>query len=258
MEAVMAAPHPHTSFVVRIGSHVFAGAAVLAACVVFSVVATQAQESASQPTVPPARIIVSGEGIVTVPPDYAEIMSGVTTKATSAKEATDANSKQMAAINAALQNAGVEQRDIQTVRFSVQPVYGPPQPNSSPKVVAYSATNQLGVKIRQISKVGDILDALIAAGATDAGSVQFLHSDPSKALDQARQAAMTDARRKAELYAQAAGQKLGGVAWIAEEPVAVSPSPGIVRAYAAPPSVPIAAGEDTLQVRITVGFEFAR
>ena len=253
----MAAPHPDASFVVRAWSRVFTGAAVLAAYIVLAAVAAQAQEP-PPPPMPPARIIVSGEGSVTVPPDYAEIMSGVTTRAATAKEATDANSKQMAAINAALQNAGIDQKDIRTVRFSVQPVYGPPQPNNAPKLVAYGASNQLGVKVRQIGKVGEILDALIAAGATDAGSVLFLHSDPSLALDKARQAAMTDARRKAELYAQAAGQKLGSVAWVAEESAsAPSSSTGAVRLYAASQSVPIAAGEDTLQIRITVGFEFA-
>jgi uncharacterized protein len=257
MEAVMATPHPLASLVVRAGSRVFAGAALVAACAVLAAAAARAQQP-PPPPMPPARVIVSGEGSVTIPPDYAQIMSGVTTRATTAKEATDANSKQMAAINAALQNAGIDQKDIQTVRFSVQPVYGPPSTGNPPKVVAYGATNQLGVKVRQIGKVGDVLDALIAAGATDAGSVQFLHSDPSKTLDQARLAAMTDARRKAELYAQAAGEKLGSVAWITEEPAyAMSGAAGGVRSYAAAPSVPIAAGENTLHVQITVGFEFA-
>jgi uncharacterized protein len=89
--------------------------------------------------------------------------------------------------------------------------------------------------------------------------VQFLHSDTSKALDQARQAALADARRKAELYAQAAGLKLGDVAWITEVPGYAPPSPtGAVRMLATSPAVPIASGEDTLRMEITVGFEVAR
>ncbi|MGH6671356.1 MAG: SIMPL domain-containing protein [Xanthobacteraceae bacterium] len=217
---------------------------------------------AEQPPPPPpilaARVIVTGDGSVTVSPDYAQITSGVTTKAKTAKEATDANSQKVTALDAALQQDGIAQNDIETVRFSVSPVYGPPQPNGLPKLVGFSVANQLAIKVRQIGRVGEILDSLISAGATDAGSVQFLHAAPSRALDQARQAAMADARRKAELYARAAGLKLGPVAWITEVPGYAPPSPmGAVRMLAASPAVPIAAGEDTLQVQITVGFEIA-
>jgi uncharacterized protein len=231
--------------------------ALLTACLLAAAAPIKAQQP--PPPMPPARVIVTGEGSVTVPPDYAEITSGVTTQAKTAKEATDANSKAMAAVNAALQNAGVAPADIQTSRFSVAPVYGSPQPNSAPKLVGFSVSNQLGIKVRKIGQVGAILDALIAAGATDAGSVEFLHSDTSKALDQARQAAMADARRKAELYAQAAGLTLGGVAWITEEPAYAPAGPmGGMRVFAAAaPPVPIAAGEDTLRVQITVGFNVA-
>jgi uncharacterized protein len=211
------------------------------------------------PPLPPARIIVTGSGSVTVPPDYAEIASGVTTQAKTAKDASDANAKAMAALNAALKTDGIAADDIQTLRFSVSPVYGPPQQNNPPKVVGFSVANDLAVKVRQIGQVGAILDSLIQAGATDSGSVQFLHSNMSQALDQARQAALADARRKAELYAQGAGLKLGAVAWITEAPAYTPPAmPMAGRAYAMAGSVPIAAGTDTLNVQITVGFEAAR
>ena len=104
----------------------------------------------------------------------------------------------MAALNAALKTDGIAADDIQTLRFSVSPVYGPPQQNTPPKLVGFSVSNELGIKVRQIGKVGEILDSLIQAGATDSGSVQFLHSNMSQMLDQARQAALADARRKAD------------------------------------------------------------
>jgi uncharacterized protein len=161
-------------------------------------------------------------------------------------------------LNAALQKDGIAPSDIQTEHFSVSPVYGTAQSNTAPKLVSYSVSNQVRIKVRQIGKVGDILDSLIAAGATDAGSVQFLHSGLSKTLDQARKAAVADAQRKAETYAQAAGLKLAGVAWITEEPAYAPSSPTIgLRAMAASAPVPISAGEDTLRVRIIAGFEVA-
>ena len=191
-------------------------AGVIGAAVIFvGVMPAQAQQP---PPRPEARVIVNGEGSVTVQPDYAQIGAGVTTKAKTVKEATDANAKLMAAITAALRDSGIAQKDIQTSRFSVQPVYAPPQPNTEPKLSGFSVSNQLSITIRQIATVGTILDRVIAAGATDVGGVEFLHSDLSKALDQAREAAVADARRKAELYARAAGLELGRVVWITEDP----------------------------------------
>ena len=207
---------------------------------------------------PEARIIVIGEGSVSAAPDYARITSGVTARAKTAKEASDADAKAMAAILAALQSAGIEQKDIQTSRFSIQPVYTSPGPNMEQRLSGFNVSNQVSVTIRQIDKVGDILDRLVTAGATDAGNVEFLHADPSKTLDRAREAAMADARRKAELYARAAGLALGGVAWVTEDSAASAFTPKVAMRAVLPGSVPIATGEDTLQVRITVGFEIGR
>src|SRR5487761_511486 len=102
------------------------------------------------PPGPPARIVVTGEGSVTVPADYAEIVSGVTTRARTAEAATAANSKLMTAVDAALRNAGIAQSDIQTARFSVAPFYTSPPPNGAPKLAGYSVSNEVRVKVRQI------------------------------------------------------------------------------------------------------------
>jgi len=251
----MAASRLAATFAIRVASCRFlSGTAFLAAAVFVATVPAQAQQPQSQPQ---ARVIVIGEGSISVPPDYAQIRSGVTTRAKTARDATDANSKLMAAVTAALLDSGIAQKDIQTSRFSVQPLYAPQQPNSEPKLSGFSVSNQVGVTIRQIARVGEILDRLIAAGATDVGNIEFLPSDLAKTLDQAREAAIADARRKAELYARASGLSLGRVAWITEDSGYAPPIPmGAPRALAAAP-VPIAPGEDTLQVRITVGFDIA-
>jgi len=204
-----------------------------------------------------AAIVVGGEGSVTAAPDYAQIRAGVVTKAKTASEATDANAKQMTAVIAALINAGIAKTDIQTAQFSVQPVYAAPV-SGEQRLTGFSASNQLTIKVLKLDKLGDILDRLVAAGATDAGNVTFLHNDLSKVLDQARQAAVADARRKAEVYAHAAGVNLGAVVFISE--ASGGAAPVFARALAAPAmaaATPIMSGEDTLRVHITVGFALA-
>jgi hypothetical protein len=239
------------------------GAAIFAvvAAVVFAaaVFATSLPAQAQQPQVPERRVVVIGAGSVSVAPDYAQIRSGVTTRAKTAKEAAEATTKAMAAVTAMLLGAGIAPKDIQTSPYSVQPIYESRQPNTEQKLSGFSVFNQITVTIRQLDKAGEILDWLVTTGATDVGNIQFLHSDLSKALDQAREAAVADARRKAELYAHASGLSLGSVTWITEDSAYVPPMPkAAVRAFdgaSAPAPVPIAAGEDTLHVSITVGFE---
>jgi uncharacterized protein len=228
-------------------------AAALAAFLAAAPALAQAPQPAPQSS---SRIVVTGEGSVSAPPDYAQIRSGVTTRAKTAHEATDANSKAMAAVIAALTDAGIAQKDIQTAQFTVQPIYPPAQPNTEPKLIGFSASNSVIVKVRQLDKLGDILDKLVTASATDMGNIEFLHADLSKALDQAREAAVGDARRKAELYAHAAGVSLGAVAWITEDSGFAPPMPmRAMRERLAAAPVPIAVGEDELQVHITVGFD---
>jgi uncharacterized protein len=255
MEVVMPARWTG-KFALQAGPRRLLTGAAMAALAIF--VASHAQ--AQQPAAPPeARVIVVGEGSVHVAPDYAQIRGGVTTKGKTVREATDANSKMMAAITTALLNAGIAQADIQTAQFSIQPVYAPPQPPNEPKLAGYSVSNQVTVTVRALGKVSEILDRMVDAGVTDIGNVSFLHSDPTKALDQAREAAVADARRKAELYARASGFTLGRVAWLTEDTGLISPGPvAKFRAQAAMAApVPIAPGEDTLRVQITVGFDIA-
>jgi uncharacterized protein YggE len=212
---------------------------------------------------PEAGIVVTGEGSVSVTPDHAQISVGVTTRTKTVKEAVATNSKLMVAIIAALKDAGVAENDIQTARFSIQPIYTQPTGPSSqdgraePKLSSYSVSNHVNVTTREIGKVGDLLDRAIAAGATDVGNVLFLVSEASKALDKAREAAILDARRKAEVYAKASGVRLGGVKWITEDTGSGPPVPMMSRT-AAVAAVPITSGEDTLRVRVTVGFDITR
>jgi uncharacterized protein YggE len=204
-----------------------------------------------------ARVVVVGEGNVTVAPDYARIRTGVSTSAKTAKEASDTNATLMAKVIAALVDAGIAKKDIQTSEFSIEPVYASSTSSAGPKLSGYRVGNQVNVTIHQISQVGDILDRLVNAGATDAGNVAFLVSDRDKVLDQAREAAMANARHKAELYARASGLTLGRVAWVTESSDFAPLAPmELRRGVASPaPRVSIEPGENTMTARITVGFE---
>jgi len=241
----------------------FAVAVLLAAPVTTATAQTQTAAPGSVAPEPAARarIVVVGEGSVTVAPDYARIRSGVTTEGKTAKQASEANAKLMSAVIAALLNSGIARKDIQTAQFSIEPIYTSQSKLSGPaesKLSGYRVSNQVNVTIHQIAQVGDVLDRLIEAGATDAGNVAFLVSDRDKVLDQARESAIANARHKAELYAQAGGLTLGRVAWITEssdfEPILPM---GVERRRMAAAAPPIESGENTITARVTVGFDIA-
>jgi len=196
-------------------------------------------------------VTVTGEATVAIAPDAAVIRIGVTSQEKTAREASDANAKQMTAVLAAIKDTGIAERDIQTSRLSLQPQYDPNK-GGNPRLTGFQANNQVTVRIRDIDKLATVLDRAIASGANEMSGIEFVVSEQSKVLDQARDDAIADARRKAELYAKAAGAKLGSVVSISEEGPAPQPHPmQAMRAGA----VPIAPGEQTLRSIVTVSFE---
>src|SRR5579885_1316902 len=199
-------------------------------------------------------VTVTGQASVAAAPDSASIRIGVTTRGKTAREASEANARKMTAVTAAIKTEGVTERDMQTSRLSLQPQYDSGKDGAT-RLVGFQATNQLTVKTRDIGRLPDFLDHAVAAGANEMSGIEFEVSNQSKLLDKARAEAVEDAHRKAELYAQAAGAKLGRVAAITEEGASAPPHPGGVLRAAA---VPIAPGEQTLRVVVSVSYELAR
>src|SRR5712672_2793883 len=119
---------------------------------------------AQTPTVPPAVISVTGEAAVSVPPDLAQIDGGVTTEAKTAREASDTNNAAMGKVLLALKGAGIEEKDYQTSRLSLQPQYAPNRPGPSP-VVGYRASNRVTIRLRDVTKIASMIDVLVGAGA---------------------------------------------------------------------------------------------
>jgi uncharacterized protein YggE len=200
----------------------------------------------------PAMISVTGEATVSAPPDQAQIEAGVTTEAKTAREASDANNAAMGKVLLALKGAGIEEKDFQTSRLSLQPQIAPNRADPS-AIVGYRATNRVTLRLRDVTKVASVIDTLVAAGANDIGGINFTVSQASKLLDEAREQAIADARRKAEIYAKATGVTLGA-------PLAVSeggtPGPIPYRRMAAgmAAATPVAQGEETLQVTVSVSW----
>jgi uncharacterized protein YggE len=198
-------------------------------------------------------ITVVGEGTANVVPDLAVIQAGVTTQGKTAREASEANSAAMTNVLAAIKANGVAERDTQTSQFSIRPVYDPRR-ESDTRIVGFQATNQVSVRVRALAKIATVLDQMIAAGANQVSGIDFTVSERSRLLDNARTQAIADARRKAELLARAAGVRLGRATVIVES-AAVPPIERMTMRSAPATSVPVAVGEQTLQVHVTVSFE---
>jgi uncharacterized protein YggE len=197
-------------------------------------------------------VTVTGEATVGVAPDTAVIRIGVTSQEKTAREAGEANAKQMTSVLAAIKASGIAERDIQTSRLSLQPQYDPNKGGTA-RLTGFQATNQVTIRIRDIENLPSVLDRAIAAGANEMSGIEFVVSEQSKLLDQARDDAIADARRKAELYARAAGVKIGHVISISEEGPP-QPQPRPIQAMRAG-AVPVAPGEQTLRAIVTVSYE---
>jgi uncharacterized protein YggE len=203
----------------------------------------------------PSFISVTGEARISVPPDMAQIDAGVTTDARIAREASDANNAAMGKVLLALKGAGIDEKDYQTSRLSLQPQYSSAKSGSPMTVAGYRASNRVTIRLRDVTKVASTVDTLVTAGANEIGDINFMASQASKLLDDARGQAVADARRKAEIYAKAAGVTLGAPLSISEEGAAQPLFRARMAGKMAVAPTPVAQGEETLS--ITVGMTWA-
>jgi len=207
----------------------------------------------------PPSVTVTGTGSVSAAPDRAQIQAGVTSEAPRAADAVAATSAAMQKVLAALDAAGIDRKQVQTSRFDVSPVYADmtPEMRGMPAIRGYRASNQVSVEVRDIDKVGGVLDALVGAGANEIGGISFSIADPKPLEDQARKQAVADARRKAELYAAATGTTIGRVLAIDESGGGGGPYPVRYARMEAAAAAPIAPGELDLAVNVTVTWSLA-
>jgi len=211
--------------------------------------------AAAPPAADPAThtITVTSSGKVTVVPDVARVVVGFTSTQPSVKAARSTAATTMTQVIAAIRALGVAEADIRTVGLNLYPQYA----NNSPgKIVGYSISEQLQVTVRDLDKVGDVVDVATGKGATDVGGVSFELADPDAAMNQARAAAVAAARTSAEAMAAAGHVTLGAVVAMTDVNVS-APYPMLMAAgKAADGSVatPVQPGTQEVTAQVTVVF----
>ena len=204
---------------------------------------------------------VTGEGIVSAAPDFARVTLGVTTAGKTAGEAMAANAKAANALVSLIKAEGVAPADIQTTDVSISPMFSQSSSGqeSAPTIIGYSVSDNVTVMVRDIPRLGGLIDKAVGAGANSIYGIGFGHDNASALLDKARPLAVADARRKAEIYASAGGARIGRLMVLTEE-AGRQPPVTFSRAYAAGGAAPtpIEAGEDKLTVTVTARFELTQ
>jgi uncharacterized protein YggE len=228
----------------------FAALALLAALVV----PAAAQDN-------PPTLSTNGEGIENAAPDIAIVTLGVLTQADTARAALDGNNAEMEKVIQSVRAESIADKDISTNGFSIGPVYAQdptPRPDGTmqpPKIVGYQVSNQVRVVIRELDKAGTVLDKAVTAGANQAASINFDIDNRKPIADKAITAAITDATRKAELMAEAAGVRLVRILNLN-----VGEGGGIPRYEAVAMSakaVPIIGGEMSVTANASISWEIA-
>lgn len=208
-------------------------------------------------------ISVTGVGIINAAPDMATINLTVLREAETAKSALSDNNSAMNDILDAMKEFGIEDKDLQTSNFSIHPRYIYPNNNNqikSPRIVAYRVSNSLAIRIRDLARVGEVLDKSVTLGVNEGGNISFGNSDPKPLQMQARAEAMKSAIEKANVLTQAAGIEIGSIRQISEQSFNPSPQPMLrgqvaKMAMAESDAVPIASGENTYRITVNVTFE---
>lgn len=217
-----------------------------------------AQDSAPASNEPFRTISVSGEGEATATPDMAVMRFGVVAEGKTAGEAMEANASAMSSMRDKLRNLGIAARDMQTSNFSLNPVYTPYDRNKPEqrKIVGYTVNNTLTVRLRDIDKVGDTIDAAVTAGANNLGGLSFGFQDQTELEEEAKRDAVRQARETAELLADEAGVELGRVMTLSVSSYSRGPQPvAMARMESADAATPIEAGESAITASVSMTFE---
>jgi uncharacterized protein YggE len=227
--------------------------------------AAQAQTSVTIAETAPV-VTLNVTGSVDHAPDIATIGTGVETRAPTAKQAMADNAARAQALIAALAKAGIDRKDVQTsgVRLSAQYDYSARNADGSqgqPRFIGYEAANQLSVIVRDVDRLGDVMDAMVAAGATSLSGPSFGIDDPAPLLTEARGKALKDAQARADFYARQTGYRAARLIAITDnggDAGGPRPMPMMMAKADRAGSTPIEPGQVAASVSLTVQFALDR
>lgn len=231
-----------------------------------AVIAATVPASAQGTTAPrEATIIVSGEGSANLAPDMASLTLSVVKQAKTAQDALTANNAALTQVLADLKAAGIAERDLQTNGFSIQPLYRQPPAGGTtatpPEITGYEVNNGLAVRVRDLSKLGDVIDRSVKLGINRGGQVTFSNDNPDAAVSEARKAAVAEAIAKAKTLTEAAGVKLGRVIEISENfsrPVPQQMYRAAAMSKDVSESMSVASGENSYSVTVNVTYAISQ
>lgn len=200
-------------------------------------------------------ISVVGNGEITVAPDVAVLNIGVAQQAETAADAMKQMSADMRGVIERLAALGIAQNDMQTSGLRLDIVQDYTRDGQPPRVIGYRAHNSVNITVRNLDDLGGLLDAVVSDGANQLSSLQFDLAERGPHLTKAREAAVNDARDKAQTFATAADASLGAVQSIQEVQQGVQPFPMIeARSMAQDGGVPIAPGEIDISAQVLITY----
>ena len=234
-------------------------AALLSTILVAMPACAQEQGAQCPDSIKGTELNINASSDVKASPDVAMLTAGVVSVAPNVAAAMKDNTLKMNALFAAVKEAGITDKDMQTSGFNIQPQYVYAE-NLPPKIMGYQVANNLTIKVRDMTKIGAMLDALASSGANQVSGPDFTIDNPDALMDKARAEAVIKARARAEIYAKAANLKIKRITAISEQsmgqPMPVYKTARMeMAADSGAGAAPIAAGEMALSVTVNVGFE---
>ena len=208
-------------------------------------------------------LTLSSSGEARTSPDQASISLGVTTEGATAAVAMQRNRERMNAVVAAVRREGIAERDIQTSGLNLSPQYVH-ENNKAPRVTGYQASNMVTLTVKDLARLGPVVDAVVGAGANQVHGINFGLQNVDAASDEARRTAVRNVQRKAELYAQATGMRIVRLVNLTEgggyqprPPVPMYRSRAVMM-EAADAATSVSPGEVEVRVDVTAVYELAR
>jgi uncharacterized protein YggE len=203
-------------------------------------------------------ITVAGSGKVTVVPDMATISLGVLVQRNTAKAAREAAAESMTKVVAAVKALGIDDKDIASSSISLQPTYDYTNNGGTPRITGYQLQNTITITVRDLSKLGDVLDDSVISGATTVDGISFDVADRTAAEAKAREAAVADAKAQADTLAKGVGVSITGVASMSETvstPIWYGPQMAAAGAPAADTAkTPVMPGSTDVTIQVQVTF----